>query len=164
VMKKKQKYRNKRKSNALKELDRASLDDDSSNLTQRCKFNFSYFDGSQPAGQDVSDLSDEHLRTLINSLKDFSRSSLEYWETQGSRFVMYNKFPTRTEFKHPRHVPHQACWGRFRLGSRFRLVGFIVPTILHGTPHHKTKELYDRNTFYIVFIDKNHLFWKTKSG
>ena len=161
-MKKIQKYENTRKRLALQELDRASLEDDKSDLTKRCKFNFSYFDHSQPAGQNFSDLSEEQLHTLINSLKEFSRSSLEYWETQGPRFVIYNKFPTRTEFKHPQHVPHQVRWGRFRLGSRFRLVGFTIPSSLHSTPHHKTKKLYDKNTFYIVFIDRDHLFWKTE--
>ncbi len=162
MTRKKQKYESRLKVQALNQLDRVSLDDDKDNLSKRCKINFSYFDHSQPAGQNFSDLSKEQLCNLLKSLVEFSRRSLEYWETQGSRFVMYNKFPTNTEFIHPRHVPHQVCWGRFRLGSRFRLVGFTVPSEIQDTPHHITKKLFDKNTFYIVFIDKNHLFWKTE--
>ena len=158
---KKQRFENKRKAKALHGLDRASLDDDKNDLTIRCKFNFSYFDHSQPAGQDFSDLPEKQLHDLINSLKEFGKCSLKYWETQHT-LVMYNKFPTSTEFVHPRHIPHQACWGRFRLGSKVRLAGFTIPSSLHNTPHHNTKELYDKNTFYIVFIDINHLFWKTE--
>ncbi len=157
---KKQKYANSRKSKALEALTFASLDDDSSDLTLRCKFNFSYFDYSQKAGQNFSDLSAKQLREFMKSLKNITSSSLAYWKSQ-STLVMYNKFPVKTEFKHPVHVPHQVCWGRFRLGNKLRLVGFTVPSKIHGTYHHKTKELYDKNTFYVVFIDQNHLFWKT---
>ena len=155
-------FQNKRKDIALKKLDRVSLDDDKSDLTRRCKFNFSYFEHTQKAGQGFSDLTKVQLHKLMDSLKEFSRSSLEYLETQAPLFVIYNKFPLKTEFVHPKYIPHQVCWGRFRLGSKFRLVGFIVPLSLHGTPHAKTKELYDKNTFYVVFIDKDHLFWKAE--
>ena len=161
-MKRTQKFHNSRKSASLKELDRASLDDDENDLTQRCKFNLSYLDHTQKAGQTFSDLTQSQLEKILLSLQEYCRFSLDYWETQGSRFVVYPKFPTKTEFKHPPHVPHQACWGRFRLGSKFRLVGFRIPPTLHGKPHEKTNELYDKNTFYIVFIDQNHLFWKTE--
>ena len=161
-MRKKQKFVNTRKNISLQELDVTSLDDEKSDLTIRSQVNFSYFEHTQTAGQNFSDLSKAELDKLLNALHEFSRKSLDYWENQGTRFVIYDKFPLVTEFKHPKHVPHQACWGRFRLGSKFRLVGFRVPASLHGIPHDKTKELYDKNTFYIVFIDKYHLFWKTK--
>ena len=154
-------YDNTRKKKALKRLDIVSLEDDDNDLTRRSKYNFSYFDHSQAAGQDFSQLSEKQLHDLINSLKEFGKFPLHHWELE-KRLVIYGKFPTVTEFVHPRHVPHQACWGRFRLGNKTRLVGFIIPPQLHGKAHPKTRELYDKNTFYIVFIDKNHLFWKTE--
>lgn len=158
---KKQKFGNRRKKQALQQMDRASLEDDANDLTTRCKFNFSYFDNSQLAGQDFSDLPENKLHNLINSLKEFCKCPLLYWEHQGT-LVMYNKFPLSSEFIHPKHIPHQACWGRFRLGSKIRLVGFTIPLTLHQTPHRITKEFFDKNTFYIAFIDKDHLFWKTE--
>lgn len=158
---KKQRFKNKLKDKALDKLDRASLDDDDNDLTTRCKFNFSYFDYSQDAGQNFSDISENQLQELINSLKEFSRRSLKYWENQGT-LIIYHNFPIKTEFFHPKHVPHQVHWGRFRLGNKLRLVGFRIPSILHKTLHQKTKEYYDKNTFYIVFIDQDHLFWKTE--
>ena len=156
------KYRNTLKDRKLQELDRASLDDKKSDLTKRCKFNFSYFDDSQPAGSRFSDLTESQLRNILNSLKEFSRRSLDDWEKDAPRFVMYHNFPIKSEFTHPQHVPHQACWGRFRLGSKFRLVGFTVPAELDGTSHSSTRRVYDKNTFYIVFIDLDHRFWKTE--
>lgn len=158
---KRQRYKNKLKDKALDKLDRASLEDEDSDLTIRCKFNFSYFDYSQPAGQNFSDISHNQLQDLLNSMKEFSRCSLEYWENQ-STLVIYNHFPVKTEFTHPKHVPHQARWGRFRLGNKLRLVGFRIPSNLHKTLNKNTKEFYDKNTFYVVFIDQNHLFWKTE--
>lgn len=156
---KREKYSNSRKKRALEALRFASLDDDDSDLTTRCKFNFSYLDTSQKAGQNFTDLSEKQLRELMKSLKNITTSSLAYWEGQ-STLVMYNAFPKKSAFKHPAHVPHQVRWGRFRLGYKLRLVGFTIPSDLHGTRHQKTNEMYDKNTFYVVFIDRNHLFWK----
>ena len=59
-------------------------------------------------------------------------------------------------------MPHQANWGRFRLESDMRLVGFVVPNEYHDLINEKTKLRYDKNTFYIVFIDPSHGFYLTK--
>ena len=152
------KYKNSRKMIALKDFDRVSLDDPNSKLTERCKFNFSYFDSSQQAGQAFSDLTKDQLVNLLEKLKEFSKDSRLQLEGC-QKFKNYKDFPLKTEFKHPSHIPHQAYWGAFRLGGKFRLVGFTVSPDYHGKEHPVTKQKYDKNTFYIVFIDLNHLFW-----
>ena len=156
-----QRYNNRLKNKALKDFTFTNLEAENNDLTKRCKFNFSYFDPNQKAGQDFSELSKKQLTNLINSLIEFNKFSLNHWKVSGP-LVMYNNFPIKTKFKHPNYIPHEVCWGRFRLGNMVRLVGFTVPPAFHGKSHHKTKKQYDKNTFYIVFIDQNHEFWPTK--
>lgn len=157
-------FENKRKKDFLDSRKLPSLDDDENDLTARCKFNFSYFDSSQDAGQNFSDLTRKQLFDLLGKLKDFTKKPLEYWLTQrsGSGLTIYGEFPTKSDFVRPKHVPHQVQWGRFRLGSKIRLVGFIIPKERHRTPHQKTGEFFDSNTFYVVFFDRDHRFWPTE--
>lgn len=160
---KKKKFRNTRAAIALQEMDLLSLENNDSDLTKRCKFNFSYLDTSQKVGQNFIDLKEVQLQKLFDSLKNFSLSSLDYLENHGP-LVIYGSFPPsiKTEFKHPRSVPFEVLWGRFRLGSTLRLVGFRIPKEFDGRLHTATKLQYDTNTFYVVFIDQNHLFWKSE--
>lgn len=159
------KFENPRKKNFLTNLPRISLDDDSNDLTIRCKFNFSYFDSSQDAGQDFKDWKLSQLIELLNKLRDFSRKPLFYWQNErcggGGLKVLeiYGSFPNKSKFVHPKFVPHQVKWGRFRLGSKIRLAGFTIPTELHGRQHQKTCVFFDQNTFYIVFFDQDHKFY-----
>jgi predicted component of type VI protein secretion system len=74
----------------------------------------------------------------------------------------YGAFPAKSSFTHPKYIPHQADWARFRLGSKVRLIGFTVPAELHKTPHRKSGELFDKNTFYVVFLDRDHIFYLTE--
>lgn len=156
------KFRNKRKDkflNALSEL--PSLDDLNNDLTTRCKFNFSYFDHSQNAGQKFSDWTDKQLHDLLGKIKDYTAKPLDYWRHE-KVLVIYGRFPPKSEFVHPKHIPHQAQWGRFRLGSKLRLPGFTVPSEFHKTLHNKTGEFFDKNTFYVVFFDRDHKFYLTE--
>lgn len=59
----------------------------------------------------------------------------------------------------PKIVPIDAKWGRFRFNSKKRLVGFIVPK---DEIHPQTNYRFDKNTFYVVFLDKNHEFYTTE--
>ena len=164
------KYGNSRANQKTEEIKSSvDLNSDSDILTSRCKFNFHYFDNSN-AGQDFQDWTKEELSDLLNKLKFYSENSLEYWKkkpTGGSGNVLqiYGKFPipAKTDFKEPKYVPYQAEWGRFRLKAKVRLVGFIVPHTFHKDEHKKTKMRWDKNTFYIVFLDKEHKFWKTEN-
>lgn len=161
------KFRNSKKSGFLSSIPTISLEE--SDTAYRCSFCFSFLDSNQEAGQDFSqwDASGGALSTvgLLNKLKDFTRESLEYWENQGQKpLVIYSKFPSSSDFIHPKHVPHDVRWGRFRLGSKVRLVGFIIPESLDGKEVNIKGNTYrlSRNTFYVVFLDKDHRFYKTE--
>jgi len=155
-----------RKESFLASIPTTSLDNDTDRLTIKCKFNFSYFHPNQAAGQDFNDWNHNELTKLLDKLVYYSEDSLEYWKNQTSGkhpiFIVYGNFPTNTDFSEPKHIPHQAQWARFHLENKVRLIGFVIPDVYHGIAHPKTKEIFDKNTFYIVFLDKNHLFYKTK--
>lgn len=138
----------------------ASLELPTDILTKRCKFNFHYFN-KNCAGQDFKDWNRDKLIMLLEKLTFFSENSLVYWENQKPTLVIYDHFPipTKTDFTEPRNVPLEARWGRFRLGGKIRLIGFIIPESYHDREHEKTKIRWDINTFYVVFLDEKHRFW-----
>ena len=154
-------YRNKKKKSFIDKIPTNSLDDTNQNIGNRSKFNFSYFDNCQAAGQDFNNWTKEQLLKLLGKLKEYSREPLDHWTTIkiGSGRHRYNvleeygSFPRTSDFIHPKHVPHQASWARFRIDQSVRLIGFRIPEEYKGK--------FDRNTFYIVFLDKDHRFYKT---
>lgn len=157
---------NTRKARFFEEMaTQASLEQANDDLTQRSKFNFSYFTGSKP-GQDFHEWSAEDLAKLFGKLKEFSREPLRNWTRMpagksGSVLSVYGEWPKQSGFTPPKHVPHQARWARFRLDWSARLVGFVVPDSLHDTIHNCGGR-FDSNTFYVVFLDANHQFWKSE--
>lgn len=161
--------RNNKKDAFLASIPQTSLDSHGDKLSEKCKFNFAYFDNSQEAGQHFSDWSRDELSKLLDKLKDFSRETLQYWTRQpigsgrhrSNVLEVYGGFPTNSDFVHPIHVPHQAKWARFRLEQSVRLVGFILPNEYHDIAHSGTGVRFDTNTFYIVFLDKDHRFYIT---
>lgn len=141
-----------------------------SDIQGRCRFNFSYFDDTQDAGIAFSDLDAAGLSDLFDKLKAFSKSSLNFWRNErcgGNRglrmFSDYGNFPENSDFSHPKFVPVDARWGRFRLENMFRLVGFTIPPNLAGQPSGKDGATFDLNTFYVVFLDPEHRFYKSES-
>lgn len=160
------KYKNLKKDSFIKGLPRTSIDN--SGISKKLRFNFDFFDGNQEAGIDYKDLTKEELIKFFDKIKNFSKEDLLYWRQErcgkgGLKvFVEYGDFPKNSDFDHPPHVPHDAMWARFRIESKFRLIGFLVPDNLHEKRDEETKYLYDRNTFYIVFLDKEHRFYKTE--
>jgi len=132
-------------------------------LTTRCKFNFAYFCKDDNAGQAFSELSQAELCDLLEKLHGFSKESLMHWRKQkhgkGSTLSVYGAFPKKTRFRLPKHVPHDVEWGRFRIDGAGRLVGFVVPGALHEKRHETTGLAFDGNTFYVVFLDRDHEFW-----
>lgn len=158
------KFKNTQKESFLDSIPTTSLDSDTDKLTLKCKFNFAYFNASQDAGQNFSDWNRNELTKLLDKLKNYSENSLEYWKTQTagkhSIFSVYEIFPKNSDFEEPKNIPHQVKWARFHVENLVRLVGFVIPDSYHGNSHPKTKETFDKNTFYIVFLDKNHKFYK----
>lgn len=148
--------------------DLESLDSEKCNLSKRCKFNFSYFDNSQEHSGELSEWDKDTICEFFNKLIGYSKSSLDELKQIGlgkNRYRLlsiYESFPASSNFSLPKNIPHQAKWGRIRLDSNKRLVGFIIPDEYHGRIHVKTSIAYDRNTFYVVFIDNHHNFYPLK--
>jgi hypothetical protein len=160
------KFTNSKASSFLKDLGKLCSLYDDNNFTRRCKFNFSFFD-VQDCSQDFCDWSPEQLHKLFAKLKNYSLESIERWEKEkigshGKVLAIYDEFPKSTDFSRPKHVPHQVKWGRFRLESAVRLIGFVIPSEFENSLHPVTKERFDRNTFYVVYLDKDHRFYKTE--
>ncbi|MFT4928475.1 MAG: hypothetical protein ACI8WB_004594, partial [Phenylobacterium sp.] len=145
-------------------------------IATRSKFNFSYLDTNQ-AGQNFVDWNtmagDSKLVKLMDKLKEFTRKPLSDWQEmkigkgkgggKGKRqscLEIYGEFPAKSAFKHPSHVPEDVLWARFRIDSSTRLVGFVLPA-KYKTLTDKSRNTYDTDTFYIVFLDENHQFYLT---
>lgn len=160
------KFDSPKKAKFLASIASLSLESEASDLTIRCKFNFSYFCSQKPNSQDFCDWTSQNVLKLIEKLKEFCKSSLSYWMSQpsggGTVLAIYGSFPAGSDMTHPAHVPTDVSWGRFRIDQSTRLCGFIIPGKLQGKTHSQTSSVFDGNTFYIVFLDKNHKFYKTE--
>jgi hypothetical protein len=158
--------KNSKKEKFLKQFPLPSLTDNNSNIGNRSKFNFSYFVNSDPAGQDFKDWSHNDLIKLMAKLKEYSRLSLSELKNQkigsgkhkSNIFVVYGGFPKNSEFKEPKHIPVDVEWARIRLEQDDRLIGFVIPEEIGKVPEYGL----DLNTFYLVFLDKYHRFYKMK--
>lgn len=144
----------------------ASIEEVSDILAQKTKFNFSYFINDN-AGQDFRDWTQKQLYELFDKLKEYSKFPLSHWKRQKlgnySLFVNYNQFPTDTDFTLPKSIPHQAIWSRFRLEGDSRLIGFVIPSEFKDKEQHTSGFRFDTNTFYVVFLDEHHNFYKQKN-
>lgn len=154
---------NPRKERFLSNLPSKEFVSEISDVKGKLSFSFKYFDGSQEAGQDFKDWNDKQKQELLEKLRDYSRESKQYWLNQrvgggGMKILeIYGEFPTNTDFEYPKHVPEKVRWARFRMESAMRLVGFFVP-------EDSAKELQlSSDIFYIVFLDKDHRFYKMEN-
>ena len=68
-------------------------------------------------------------------------------QKDGKKFTIYGDFPPKkkTDFVFPRHVPEDANWARIHVTGLQCIIGHIVD-----------------NVFYVVFLDGEHKFWKSK--
>jgi len=159
------KKKNRRAGAFLANIPLASIEEATDTLAQKCKFNFAYF-VKDNASQDFRDWSQKQLYELFDKLKEYSKFTLAHWENQqlGNHplFVKYTQFPTNTDFTLPKSIPHQAIWSRFRLEGDSRLIGFVLPDEYRDEAQHKSGFRFDTNTFYVVFLDEHHKFYKTK--
>lgn len=159
-------FKNHRKQSFLDRFPTASLDSSDDKIASLCKFNFSYFTHDQPAGQNFSDWTEVQLHKLLDKLVNYSKKSLVQWEKetigQGKNHVLevYGSFPKKSDFTQPKHIPHQAKWARFRLEGSVRLIGFVIPDDFNKKEQNKSSYNFCSNTFYIVFLDKDHNFYK----
>jgi hypothetical protein len=137
-----------------------------SDIETRCKFNFSFFDDSQPCGSSLDELEPGVLAEIMNKIKAYSKNDLNFWRNQrcgahGLKILSdYEKFPPKSKFTHPKFVPHDVIWSRFRMENLLRVIGFTIPRE-YATNTKPGKLQYDTNTFYVVFIDLEHNFYPT---
>jgi hypothetical protein len=152
---------NQQKESFLQKIPACTIESSTKKFTN-IAFNFQFFDNSQIAGQKFSDWNHGQLIKLLDKLKNYCSETIEHWEKTpigqgaGHVLVIYGNFPSKSDFIPPKHVPIDAKWGRFRLESDMRLVGFIIDPekcILHKIPD---------NIFYVVFLDANHRFCKSE--
>lgn len=143
-----------------------SIEKKEDTISQKSKFNFAYFINGDPTGQDFRDWNHKQLYELFDKLKEYSKFPLSHWEKQklGNHplFVKYPQFPTNSDFEKPKSIPHQAIWSRFRLEGDSRLIGFVLPDEYKDQEQNKSGFRFDTNTFYVVFLDKEHKFYKLK--
>ncbi|MBQ7747177.1 MAG: hypothetical protein IJT92_07030 [Spirochaetia bacterium] len=154
------KKNNPRKEHFLSNLPQQDFVSDIADIKGKLSFSFKFFDGNQEAGQDFKDWNDKQKQELLEKIRDYSRESKQYWLTQrvggGGLCVLeiYGVFPHNTDFVYPRHVPDEVKWARFRMESAMRLVGFFVPEDI------SKKLTLSSDVFYVVFLDKDHRFYK----
>lgn len=152
--------------NSQKDAFLRSISDDSCVEAVKEKFEYmafslQFFDNSQKAGQDFHEWTREQLERLLDKLKSYCGNTMEYWKKQrighGHSHVLeiYERFPFNSGFTHPKHVPADVQWGRWRLEYDMRLVGFTIGSETCTRLHISS------NVFYIVFLDANHLFYKS---
>jgi hypothetical protein len=162
----KSKFDNTNQKSFLESIPTISIDTKDNNIAQRCKFNFSYFINGDLAGQDFKDWNHKQLYELFDKLKEYSKFSLSHWKNkkQGNYpvFVNYTQFPTNTDFIKPKSIPHQAVWSRFHLEGDSRLIGFVLPDEYKDKEQNNSGFKFDINTFYIVYLDEQHKFYKTR--
>lgn len=123
-------------------------------------FNFKFLDQTQ--GQQLSELTTEQIDRFVDKMKWYSAETRIHWEStrigSGSNTVLtvYDNFPSKTDFHHPRFIPADVRWARFHMEGDMRLIGFLVDK--------KDAEKVSLNTdvFYVVFLDLYHKFYKTK--
>ncbi|WP_052126195.1 hypothetical protein [Ureibacillus massiliensis] len=104
-----------------------------------------YLDRTQ--GQDFSEWEQENLLAkAMETLRNYSHNSLVS-QVDGKKFNIYGEFPPKkkTEFNHPKHVPEDAEWARIHVTGKQCIIGFV-----------------NRNIFNVVFLDKEHKFWKSE--
>lgn len=161
-------FGNKKQSSFLKKFPEICFDSESCNHASRSKFNFSYFDHAQDPAQNFNDWKVEQLIKLFEKLKEYGKFPLTYWMTQrcgagGLKLLeIYDGFPLKSEFEHPKHIPKTVRWARFRLEGDMRVIGFIIPADLDGKISKKSGVAFDSNVFYVVFLDQHHKFYLTK--
>lgn len=113
-------------------------------------FSFKDFDCAQvPPGQSYKDWQKEEL--LAYMLEEFGH--LSQWTMQQAQenkiLTIYGDFPSKSDFKAPKHIDiaSDVQWAVIKnvKGQKGRVAGHVIG-----------------NVFYVVFLDKNHVFWKMK--
>ena len=128
------------------------------NIINLCCFNFTYFRKTDNSQSFENWQKEEILADLMNKIKEFSKKSLQESKNE-KRLKLYGDFPTTAigDFILPKDLPENGLkWGSFRITGEKRLIGFVVSDLIEGLDCSNLK-----NTFFVVFLDKNHKFYKS---
>lgn len=107
-------------------------------------FSFKDFDRNQ--GQGFEEWQDEKLLALaMDKLSQISNLTMSQAQSQ-QIIKIYTKvdFPPKSDFTYPKHVKEGVKWASFHVQGKECIIGHVV-----------------ENIFNIVFLDKDHKFWKT---
>lgn len=156
---------NSRKESFLASFPDYHIEDIEEKLRENICFNFQFFDNSQTVGQDFKDWDHTQLHNLLDKLKEYSKNTPLHWQSMkigggkkgknNNVLEIYGRFPANSDFVHPRYIPLNVEWARFRLANRMRLIGFVVQKEICR------KLAVRQNIFYVVFLDRDHRFYKT---
>lgn len=112
-------------------------------------FNFKDFDRNQiPPGQSFEQWQkDGLLSKLLEKLNYVSQCNITEAQQKGY-ITIYKDFPERSDFKIPQYFEEDVNWAVIKDigGQKARVAGYVY-----------------ENTFYIVFLDKDHKFFKMKN-
>ena len=111
-------------------------------------FNLKDFDRNQcPPGQKYEDWQRAGLLSaLMEKLQQLSQKTLTEAQQEGM-ITIYKNFPPLSDFKVPKHIRGSVNWAAIKdvKGQKGRVAGYV-----------------DGNVFYIVFLDKEHKFYKMR--
>lgn len=133
-----------RKSNSLTRRSK-NLPDFKKDREKYIVFSFSDFDRNQ--GQSFAEWEEEKLLSLaIDKLSQISNLTMSQAQSQ-QIIKIYTKvdFPPKSDFEYPKHVKEGATWASFHVQGKECIIGHVT-----------------ENIFNVVFLDKDHNFWKTK--
>ena len=122
-----------------------NLDDKSGRREPLMVFSFRDFDRNQ--GQNFKEWeTEELLANACEKLAGISQLTIAQ-AVQQQIIKVYTKvdFPPNSEFTHPNHVPQGVKWASMHIQGKECIIGH-----------------FEDNVFQIVFLDKDHEFWKTE--
>lgn len=106
---------------------------------------FKDFDRNQ--GQSFEEWEEDKLLSLaINRLREVCQLTVAQ-ATNQQIIKPYTKvdFPPNSDFEHPKHIPLGITWCSMHIQGKECVIGY-----------------FEENIFYLVFLDKDHQFWKTE--
>ena len=116
-------------------------------IQENFNVSFQYLDTTQKYGSSFADWQRcGWLSKMLDTLQGYCGKPLVQ-QFDNYKFKAYTGFPPpeKTEFNRPENIPLDAHWARIHILNRAVVVGHYVG-----------------NTFYVVFLDKTHKFWKSE--
>jgi len=96
-------------------------------------------------GQNFENWHDENLLVkMLNRIRDCCCKTIEE-NIKDGYFKVYGEFPLCSEFRKPSHISEDSQWACLHIQGKECLAGTVY-----------------ENIFYVVFLDKDHIFWPTQ--